>query len=476
MKLVNLDYPVMSSWFELNDSRLDSKPYLSGSMEAKAVLAKLRVEKEALLEVTKGIYHAGREGRTYVDDPEYGVPFLGSTDILNADLSSLPFLSKKQVTANPLFILQKGWTLITRSGTVGRMAFVRSDMAGMACSEHVMRVVPDPDKILPGYLYAYLSSRFGVPQVVEGTYGAIIQHIESHHIAHLRIPRLGSDTEETIHNRIINAANLRSEYQSQIKEATSKLFSSVGLQDIIATEWHAMGRDLGFSHMITSDESLRALNFNPRLETLLTKLSQVPHMSLGDICKGGDLRRGLIRFKRIESEPEYGVKLVGQRELFWLEPEGRWISMHSVPGDVFVKDETILIAARGTLGEHEVYCRGEFITGPWLDYAYTEDHLRVRSGNPSLSGAFLFSFLRSETAFRCLRSISMGTKQQDLHRSMLARLPVPMPDATVRGEIEQLIRNAYQKRHEASRLEKEAVEIVETAIQEGAKGWQPLSR
>ncbi|WP_419650104.1 hypothetical protein, partial [Thiolapillus sp.] len=65
------------------------------------------------------------------------------------------------------------------------MAYARPDMDGVACSEHVMRVVPNESLIKPGYLYAYLSSRFGVPIVVSGTYGAIIQHIEPHHIAEL---------------------------------------------------------------------------------------------------------------------------------------------------------------------------------------------------------------------------------------------------------------------------------------------------
>jgi hypothetical protein len=472
MKLLKFDNPVMASWFDLNGSRLDSKPYLSGSMEAKAVLAKLQARKEPLYKVTLGIFNGPRFARIYVDDPEYGVPFLGSTDILNADLSNTPYLSKKLVGRYPDLLLQEDWTLITCSGTIGRMVFSREDMKGMAGSQHFMRVVPDPDKILPGYLYAYLSSRFGVPQVIEGTYGAIIQHIEPHHIASLPVPRLGKNIEEAVHQKVTMAANLRSEYQSQIKEATATLFSSVGLQDITAAEWHAMGRDLGFVHVPISAESLRAVNFNSRLEYFLTKLSQVPHMLLGDICRGGDLQRGL-RFKRVECEPEYGVKLVGQRELFWWEPEGRWISTQNAPEGIFVKDETILIAAQGTLGEHEVFCRAEFITGPWLDYAYTEHLLRVQSGNPSISGAFLFAFLRSEMAFRCLRSTSIGTKQQDLHRAMLAQFPVPMPDATAHSKVEQLVRGAYQKRHKASQSEKEAVALVEMAIQEGT-GVQTL--
>ena len=54
------------------------------------------------------------------------------------------------------------------------MTYVRDDMAGMWSSQHIMKVAPDPAQIAPGYLYAFLSSKYGVPLVVSGTYGAII--------------------------------------------------------------------------------------------------------------------------------------------------------------------------------------------------------------------------------------------------------------------------------------------------------------
>lgn len=475
MKHASLDTPVLSSWFDLNGARLDSKPYLSGAMEAKALLAKIQVHKEPLQNLTRGhmggIYNGPQFVRNYVENPEYGVPFLTSASMLLADLSHVGLLSKKDALSSKLSYLrlQEGMTLISCSGTVGRMVYAGPYMKDVWSSQDILKVVPDPSKILPGYLYAYLSSRFGVPQVVEGTYGAIIQHIEPGHIAGLPVPRLDRKLEEMAHEKVAEAARLRSAYQEQVRAATARLFSAVGLRDITAAEWHAMGRDLGFAHTLTSAESLRAMNFNPRLQMLLARLSQGPHVPLGEICHGGELQRG-VRFKRVECDPGLGAKLVGQRELFWLEPEGRWISVDHAPSGIFVPDETILIAAQGTLGEHEVFCRAEFITDSWLQHAYTEHLLRARSGDPSISGAFLFAFLRSETAFRCLRSLSIGTKQQDIHRAMLANLPVPLPDAMVRGEVEQLIRDAYQKRHTASRLEKEAVALVETAIQEGARG------
>jgi hypothetical protein len=470
MKIADLSNPIMSSWFALNGYRLDSKPYLSGAMEAKALLVRLP-DREMLPTFTlggmKGLINAGRISRLWVNDRKYGIPFLSSTDVLQADLSNMSLISKKAVKHNPQLIIHEGWTLITRSGSIGRMVYARPDMDGMACTEDVLRVVPDPDKIRPGYLYAYLSSKFGVPQVVGGTYGAIIQHIEPQHIADLPVPRLGKEIEDEAHWHMAEAARLRSMYQTQIRAATEKLFSSVGLRDITASEWHALGRNLGFSRIVASP-TLRALNYNPRLEAFLASLSQVPHMRLGDICADGELRSGL-RFKRIDSDPKHGVKLIGQRELFWLEPEGRWIAPDHAPKDIFVQDETVVIAAQGTLGENEVFCRGEFITGPWLKYAYTQHLLRVRSGREDISGAFLFAFLRSEMAFRCLRSMSVGSKQQDLHRGMLADFPIPLPEIDERREIARMVRSAYEKRHAASFLEKRAVSIIEEAITDSAK-------
>ena len=92
------------------------------------------------------------------------------------------------------------------------MVYTRPDMEGMWSSQDILKVVPDSDKVFPGYLYAYLSSRFGMPLVVSETYGAIIQHIEPYHIANLPVPRLGEDIEEQVHHNIVEAARLLGEY------------------------------------------------------------------------------------------------------------------------------------------------------------------------------------------------------------------------------------------------------------------------
>ncbi|WMP19483.1 methylation-associated defense system restriction endonuclease subunit S MAD5 [Thiothrix lacustris] len=459
---------IPSQWLIKNGHRMDCNPYMGGAVEARAILEKLACQKQQLHELTIGIYHAGREGRKWVETEEFGVPFLGSTDILKSDLSHLPFISKQQVANNPAFTIHKGWTLITRSGTIGRMAYARPDMDGMACSEHVMRVVPDTNEIPSGYLYAYLNSKFGVPIVVSGTYGSIIQSIEPQHIAALPVPRLGDTIEGAIHRLVEEAAELRVEYQTKLNEATSTLFEAAGLKDIEAEDWHAQGADLGYSVKLPSPRSLRALNFNSRYLGFVEKLKRIKHKKLSDICSGGQLSSG-VRFKRIDASPEFGGMLIGQKQGFFANPQGRWISVEHSPDGIFVGDETVLIASQGTLGEHEVFCRPIFITGEWLNYVYSQHFLRVVSGDPDISGAYLFAFIRSEMVFRCLRSMSIGSKQQDIHTGMLGDLPIPIISDHLISKIEELVRDAFVAKDSANESESKAIGLVEQAIEQAAQ-------
>jgi len=462
---------IPSSWLKRGGRRFDCNPYLLGGLEARLRLEELDAPKDELQEVTRGglagIYHAGREGRTWVLDKGLGVRFLSSSRVMAADYSALPLLSAQQVQGNPAFRIHRGWTLITRSGTIGRMVHARPDMDGLAVSEHVMRVVPDGDKIPPGYMYAFLRSKFGVPMVISGTYGSIIQSIEPRHLADLPVPRLGNELESQVHALVDESAQLLSDYQHGIVKATERFFESVGLVDITSAEWHEPGSDVGFTETFPRVESFRALNFNPRFNALCDRIRQGPWKSLGEICEPGTLKRG-GRFKRIDAEPEHAYQLVGQKQLFWLRPEGRWIAKWALGNDVIVEPGTILIAAQGTLGETELFCRAEFAWGPGVDLAYSEHILRVIADEDVMPRGALYAFMRSEMAFRMLRSISVGTKLQDHHYAFRPELPVPYPERDVQEEVHEMMTTAYDARHQGVALEEAAIALVERAIEEAS--------
>lgn len=460
---------ILNSWMPEYNYRLDTKPYVGGVLETKLLLRKLKntVPLHSLTSgVDGGIYNGPQFVRNYVESPEHGVPFMTGSSMQLTDLSNLPLLSKRDAHNPKLAYLeiQPGMTLISCSGTIGKMAYARPEMKGVWSSQDVLKIVADPDKIRSGYLYAYLSSKFGIPMLVSGTYGSIIQHLEPHQIADLPVPRLGGTLEHEIHELVEQAANLLSEQSAELAAATNLFFNSVGLRDITSVEWHAnQSKDLGFKSVFPFPYSIRSMNFAPRFGELCSAIKSGNWKELGVICNPGKLGRG-GRYNRVDSDPSFGYMLVSQRGLFALRPDGRWIARNSVGPDVLLEAGTIAVAARGTLGQGELYCRAQFVWGPWTEFAYSEDILRIVADESKMLRGCLFAFMRSETAFRMLRAISSGSKLQDHHQYFLPRLPIPMPSRQNQERIQGMVVSAIEKRHLAVANEDKAIALVEKCI------------
>lgn len=461
---------VRSSWLEEGGRRLDCNPYMSGALEARDALKLLKAPKSPLKSLTAGhaggIYNGPMFRRNYVESAKYGVPFISSGSMLLADLSTLPLLRKKDAQSSRLSYLRlkTGTTLISCSGTIGRMAYVRPDMADMWSSQDVLKVVPDESKIPSGYLYAFLSSKFGVPLVVAGTYGAIIQHIEPEHIADLPVPRLG-EIEHRAHCLVDRSAVAIARYSELISEAREKVLKSIGLKDPIPLDWFSSRERFGWSESGVTSESLRAYNYDPRAGHYIVHLTNIPNDPLGTLCDPTRFK-GHIVFKRVESDPEHGYRLIGQREAFHMRPEGRWISRRSVDGlGLVVPPKTVLIPSHGTLGEFELYCRAAYVTERTSSFAFSGDFYRCIPLPGKIRGGYLYAFLSTKVGFRLLRSMSTGGKQQYQHPSMLARLPIPRLGDQLENEIADLVDEAARQYDLGLGWEDEARLLVESAIE-----------
>jgi type I restriction enzyme, S subunit len=389
---------------------------------------------------------------------------MGSTDILAADLSSLPLISKKQVQANPNFTIHEGWTLITRSGTIGRMAYARADMDGIACSEHVMRVVPDDSKVKPGFIYAYLSGRFGLPMVVSGTYGSIIQSIEPHHIADLPVPRLG-EVEDRAHELIQTAAELRSESSKVIAEAITTLESGAGLEPLL-TQGKAMGFDVS---AVSSSDLIKRLDavfhsaFHREVVTSLGN-SSIPSIRIADIAVSVVEPK---RFKRIHVEDaEYGIPLFGTTALMWADPQPSYfIPKNMVGADELIVDRcTVLIPRSGQLSGligTAVLPYGQLVGG-----AVSEDAIRIHCDN-EFDAAFIFIALRSEHGRRQLKARAYGSSIPHLDVSQIEQVQLPGFNGEERKRIGEMGASASKLRDQAISLESQARALVERTIEEG---------
>lgn len=128
-----------------------------------------------------------------------------------------------------------------------------------------------------------------------------------------------------------------------------------------------------------------------------------------------------------------------------------------------------MVNAQGGLNESDSYARCQFISGKKLRYAYSQHFLRVIADENEIPRGALFAYLRSNIAFRLLRSCAIGSMQQDFHPELIRELPVPIiGDAEVKA-VDRLVRGAYKKYDEAIDYEDQARTLVERTIEEGGR-------
>lgn len=445
---------VRAAWLEEGGRRLDCNPYMSGALEARDTLDRLPLT-ERLSNVTVRIFHAGREARLWVDDAAYGVPFMGSSDIRVADFSALPLIAKRQVERNPLFTLGVGWTLITRSGTIGRMAYARPDMEGMACSEHVLRVVPDEERIPAGYLYAFLSSRYGVPLVVSGTYGAIIQHIEPEHIAELPIPRFGCGFEQEV-AQVIEAAAAERVAASQHRRAAIELFQAkIG--------WNDQARPVAHAPMASSLLGrMDAFHYSPRVEAGRAALASQRGVRLRDqVLRVFEPNRG-SRLK--VTDPDFGVPFLSSSSVFELSPSAEYLVSRSLTPHLeglLLSNCDVLLPRSGQLGG--IIGRAVLPLPMNAGQAGSEHLVRVRCHSPS-EAAYVWAVLASEPGYWALIGTAFGSSIPSLDSALIAELTVPWLVDADREEIGMLASKAVTAQNKGSELEAAAVALLEEKI------------
>lgn len=454
---------VRSGWLDEGGRRLDCNPYMSGALEARDALEALNVRKDKLEEVTSDIFDSGRESRNWVDDERFGVRFMGSSGISLSNLYTLPLISKKQVSRNRRLVLDEGWSLITRSGTVGRMSYVRPDMTGLACSEDVLRVVPKTSDITAGYLYAFLSSKFGVPLVVSGTYGAIIQHIEPVHIADLPVPRFSTREEAEVDQLIKLAASFRSKAVSLLNQAQEKITSRLGLPRQLALS----ARSYGVTS-VSSCEALRRLDatfydkFAIEAEQMVR--GQKHYSSLREL--GVQLLES-GRIKQIYAEGEHGIPFIGSGDIFDISiPPLRRLQKKIATSqpDWSINEGDILLARSGQVGGIIGRC-------VWADRRYAGIYpsvhiLRLRCNTTEIPPGYLFAFLTlTDVGYRLIIRTASGSSIPALSVKDLYSVPVPRLPISSEQEIHRIVVEAGELRASAEEYEKEAILKVEQLIQ-----------
>lgn len=432
--------------------RFDPSYHLSDAIVVKKTIAKSPYPLLKLKEVSSGIFNGGRYKRVYVSNPKHGYKFLSSSDILAADLESVKMVSKRYMGGVKELALEKGWILITRRALSEKLR---------SLTRNILRA---------GAIYAYLASKYGYILLTQGTFGAVIQHIECPFVGEIPIPNFPKTLQESIDLLIQESARLRESAADELEAADKLLKKKAGLRSLTPEDYDYFGQHSAtrkpscFTRKVSEFGSItfNAFNNSERIKAIISSIPE-SHLTIKDVIENGETFSS-TGAPSIEVKPHCGIMLINQKDIFDTIVTGKYISRRGVKTDNLVKYGEVLIASDGTLGENETFCRAIYANED-LEGAFISSHFIRMKSNDKVPAGYLYCWLNSDYGFRLIRRTQAGTKICHPINRMFLDIPVPILAKEDMNKIDRMVRNAHTKRHLANEKELKAIAMVEAEIE-----------
>lgn len=167
--------------------------------------------------ISKDVILPGRFKRIYVEEG-FGRVFIGGKQLWELDPSNKKYLSLAhhgdRITKQ--LELHENMTLITCSGTIGKVVLVGKHWENWAANQHIIRVVPTNNDIA-GYLNVFLSSEYGYQLITRFTYGSVVDEIDDNHVRQIPFPLLKNTAVQDHINALALEAN-KKRYEAYLLE------------------------------------------------------------------------------------------------------------------------------------------------------------------------------------------------------------------------------------------------------------------
>lgn len=452
---MSLALKIPAKWLHQDNIRLDGKYYGGEGQKEARLFINSTIARKPLCELTakgtSGVFIPARFKRMYVDNPEFGYPYITGSGIVQSDpLSNCRYLSKKYTPQAKRLALKPKMIAITCSGLIGNTVYINDVFKGSVGSPDLIRVVADENKVLPGYLYAFLSSKIGKALITQGTYGSVVQHIEAHHLYDLPVPLLAPEVMEEIHNLIEEAARLRTEANTTIKEQIGFLNHKFTVNS---------PPKISFRTKIRSNHGFRldSIYHAPVAYACEQLLSRVTSPKLSDLCSAIQTPG---RFKRIDAEngePFYSITDV--RSIYPIASKRILSSDANQIKYLRVPLNTILVWRTG------VVVGDCFLVNDLLKEKSVTEHLvRVIPDESLISPFYLFTFMSSKIGQEQLKRFAYGSAQNQLSDWQIGEILIGRLSKDSEVALSGKIKVAIQKQVDAIKKESLAISKIEQEL------------
>ena len=412
------------------------------------------LEFQPLGNVVDKVFTGGIFKRVFVDEAEYGLPYISAQHMMNSNpLEVAKIISKKYTPRQDDMSLKENQILISCAGTVGNVKLITKDLEGVIGSQDIIRVDADNNKLLYGYLYAFLSSKTAYTYIQSFIYGSVVPRIEPNTLKKLPIPILSEEFQQKIHNLIVDAAALRVEANKLLREAKEKILKELALDKPKLT--HSVNvSDLTNSHL----KRFEAFYFNSNGSDYRSQIEKRKHIKLKDLSER-IFRPGIFKRNYVQD----GVEFLGGSDITNAIPasEKKLAKARTSNFDELVLEEDwILVTCGGTIGT-------TVLVNQYLSKKLASQHI-LRVVAKDIPVGYLFAFMNSEIGLNSIQSFMYGSVIQQIEPHHLELLPIPILNENLMNSIHSDVMIYKDKLNSAILKELEAIDLIEKEIDQ----WQ----
>lgn len=452
-----MKYNVVNTKNVHSTQRFDPSFHLSDAITLREKVENVPFEKVSIADATENVFLGNIFSRIFVKDAEHGIPYLAASDTVLANLDIGRYLSKKQASILSYLMLKKDWIVVTCSGTIGNVTYTNSSFENHIATHDLIRIVPNDEKILRGYLYAFLASEYGYNQLTQSQFGGVVKHINAEHVRNIKVPCFAEFFQEEVNDLVQEAARLREKAADALEYAIS-FFNTLFP---IPFKDNCLGK-------VSSKEIMTSINKRFEASFHISEGKDIDKYikehyewkSLGEVCS--NISRPDI-FKRYYVKN--GITFLGGADIFLATPNSeKRLSKTKTENisQLAIKEGTILLPRSGTIGNVAWAHAGH------AQKLASEDVIRLLP-NDILRAGYVYAFLASKYGKLLIQRYIFGSVIQHVEPPHLKLIPVPIIDKKTMDDIHDKIMIYSSAMGKAIEFERKAILMVEQEIEKWNK-------
>lgn len=308
-----------------------------------------------------------------------------------------------------------------------------------------------------GLVYAYLASKYGHSLLTQGTFGAVIQHIEPAFVGSIAIPFFPDSFQREVDNLIQKSARLREEAADALEYAI-RFFNTLFP---IPFKDNCLGK-------VSSKEIMTSINKRFEASFHISEGKDIDKYikehyewkSLGEVCS--NISRPDI-FKRYYVKN--GITFLGGADIFLATPYSeKRLSKTKTENisELTIKEGTILLPRSGTIGNVA-----------WAHAGHAQklasEHVIRLLPNDILRAGYVYAFLASKYGKLLIQRYIFGSVIQHVEPPHLKLIPIPIIDQKTMDDIHDKIMIYSSAMGKAIEFEQKAIHMVEQEIEKWNK-------